>query len=97
MEIFNLYRARFGSFPSGEDNPQIMNALMGANPEKLPIFPLKHPRLSADGALLDAWKSPFFFHLISSDHMEIRSPGPDQEIYTPDDIVVSNKPQESGE
>jgi len=94
MEIFNSYRSRFGAFPSGEDNPQIMNALMGANPARLPIFPLSHPRLSETGALLDAWKSPFFFHLISSAQLEIRSAGPDREIYTDDDIVVSNRPDE---
>lgn len=96
MEIFNSYRSHFGAFPSGEDNPQIMNALMGANPDRLAIFPLSHPRLAANGALLDAWKSPFFFHFISKDHMEIRSPGPDREIYTDDDIVVSNRPKEEG-
>lgn len=94
MEIFNYYRSRFGAFPSGEDNPQFMNALMGANPEKLAIFPLSHPRLSETGALLDGWTSPFFFHLISKDHIEIRSAGPDREIYTDDDIVVSNRPDE---
>lgn len=92
LEIFESYRSHFGAFPSGEDNPQFMYALMGANPGRLPIFPLNHPRLSEDGALLDAWKSPFFFHIISHDHIEIRSPGADREIYTEDDIIVSNRP-----
>ena len=93
LEIFESYRSHFGTFPTGEDNPQFMHALMGANPGRLPIFPLTHPRLSEKGALLDVWNSPFIFHLISRDHIEIRSPGPDREIYTEDDILTTNRPR----
>jgi len=95
LDLFEVYRREFGSFPAGEDNPQMMHALMGANPGKLPIFPLKHPRLDAKGALLDAWGSSFQFHSIAQDLMEIRSVGPDREIFTNDDIVVPQRPAES--
>ena len=95
LDLFEVYRREFGSFPAGEDNPQMMHALMGANPGKLPIFPLKHPRLDSKGALLDAWGSSFQFHSIAQDLMEIRSVGPDREIFTNDDIVVPQRPAES--
>ncbi len=91
LRLFEFYRESFGSFPSGEGNAQFMNALRGANPERLPIFPEKHPRLNPDGELLDFWGSPFFFHQISSDHIEIRSYGPDREIFTGDDIIAPDK------
>lgn len=32
-------------------------------------------------------KSPYFFHAESADRMEIRSAGPDERIYSEDDIV----------
>ncbi len=76
LVLFDFYRETFGSFPSGEDNAQFMNALRGANPDRLSIFPQTHPRLNRDGELLDHWGSPFFFHQISADHIEITSPGP---------------------
>jgi len=88
LDLFDVYRREFGSFPAGEDNPQMMHALMGRNPSGLPIFPLHHPRLDAHGALLDAWGHSFLFHSISRHHLAIRSVGPDGEIFTADDLVV---------
>ena len=95
LDLFEVYRREFGSFPAGEDNPQMMHALMGANPDKLPIFPLKHPRLSPQGALLDAWGNPFHFHSISQDLLEIRSAGPDGQMFTSDDSATPQRPPES--
>jgi hypothetical protein len=86
-DLFRIYRERFGSFPSGENNAQLMNALRGNNPQRLGIFPLQHPRLDAEGNLLDAWGTPFFFHLLSRDELDIRSAGPDRQLYTPDDLL----------
>ncbi len=93
MEIFDSYRSNFGSFPTGEDNEQMMKALLGDNPRKLPVFPEDHPRINSAGALEDAWGTPFFFHVIGRDHLEIRSAGVDQEMYTEDDLVSSNRPR----
>jgi Type II secretion system (T2SS), protein G len=87
-EILQFYRMEFGSYPAGQENRDIMNALTGRNPQKLAIFPRQHPRLDANGQLLDAWGHPFHFHPISSQHLEIRSLGPDGEIFTTDDIVT---------
>jgi hypothetical protein len=88
LELFQIYRREFGAFPAGEGNAQFMNALRGANPGKLPIFPLEHPRLDAKGNLLDPWQRPYIFHAVSRDRLEIRSKGPDGEIFTADDVVA---------
>lgn len=88
LEILEFYRMEFGSFPAGQENRDIMNALAGNNPGKLPIFPRTHPRIDRNGDLLDAWAKPFVFHPVSSQYLEVRSCGPDGEIFTADDIVV---------
>lgn len=92
LSFLEFYRERFGQFPAGEDNAQFMNALRGLNPEGLAIFPFAHPRLDANGALLDAWGRPFYFHQLSRDHVEVRSAGPDGEWYTPDDLMAPRRP-----
>jgi hypothetical protein len=92
LEILRFYRMEFGTFPAGQENHDIMNALAGNNPAKLPVFPRDHPRIDAAGNLLDAWGSPFIFHPVSSQLLEVRSKGPDGEIFTKDDIVVGNQP-----
>jgi hypothetical protein len=89
MEILRFYRMEFGSFPAGQENRDIMNALTGNNPGKLPVFPPKHPRIDQAGNLLDAWGNAFIFHPVSSQHLELRSKGPDGEIFTADDIFIS--------
>lgn len=88
LEILRFYRMEFGSFPAGQENSDIMNALTGNNPDKLPVFPRKHPRIDARGNIIDAWGNPFIFHPIDSQHLEVRSKGPDGEIFTDDDIIV---------
>ncbi len=93
LQILQFYRQEFGSFPTGEDNTSIMNALKGNNPSGMPIFPADNPRIAKDGSLLDAWGKPFFFHTISSQHIEVRSLGPDGVIFTEDDICVPERPE----
>lgn len=92
LEVLRAYRRLVGAFPAGEDNRQLVRALLGANPKRLPVLPRDHPRLSVNGELLDAWGRPFFFHLISRDAIEVRSAGPDREFYTGDDIVAGALP-----
>lgn len=91
LEIFGAYRNAFGSYPSGEDNVQLMNALRGGNAGKRAIFARASPRLNAEGALLDGYGTPFFFHLLSSQAMEVRSAGEDRQFYTPDDVVAADR------
>jgi hypothetical protein len=88
LGFFQFYRREFGSFPTGNEPAHFLNALAGTNPGKLVIFPRQHPRVSPDGALLDAWGSPFHIHPVSRDHLEVRSAGPDRTLFTDDDLVV---------
>lgn len=77
--------------PFGE-NAEITAALAGANGLGLVLIPRQHPALNAAGELCDRWGTPFRFHQISGQHMEIRSAGPDQRFATADDAVWNPAP-----
>jgi hypothetical protein len=87
LNLFTHYRERFGGVPTGEDNAAFVNALAGNNPQRLAFIDRGHPAINARGELLDRWGTPFVFHLESRDHIEVRSAGPDRELYTLDDLV----------
>ncbi len=91
LAVFRAYREAFGSYPTGEDNAQFMQALRGGNPGKRALFPRESDRLGAGGELLDAYGTAFFFHQISSQSMEVRSAGADREFYTSDDVVAGDR------
>lgn len=83
-----LYGATFGENPVG-NNAEITKALMGANPKQA-VF-LKSDdgnRVNGAGELVDKWGTPYFFHQLSATEMEIRSAGPDRQMYTADDLVT---------
>lgn len=92
LDILTAYRRYFRAFPAGENNRQFVNALLGANKEKLPFIPHDHPRINANGELLDAWGTPFYFHQNSRDSVQVRSAGADRIMYTEDDIVAGKAP-----
>jgi len=85
--LFSRYRERFGGFPTGEDNRAFVNALTGNNPQRLAFIDRNHPAINLQGELVDRWGAPFFFHLESRDSLQVRSAGPDRELYTADDLV----------
>ena len=91
LELFQAYRRASGTFPTAEDNPALMHQLTRPDPRGHQLFPATHPRLNPEGALVDAWGTPFFFHHLSSMDLEIRSAGPDREFYTEDDLVASSQ------
>jgi hypothetical protein len=91
LGFFTIFRERFGGYPAAEDNPGMMYALAGANPDGLVIFPADHPRMDPARGLLDAWGNPFHFHMIARDHLEIRSAGPDGELFTDDDLLAPRR------
>jgi hypothetical protein len=94
LSLLRRYRASFREFPGGENNAQFVNALTGNNPARLAILPPDHPAISADGELTDRWGTPFFFHLVGADAMEIRSAGPDRTRGTADDLQIASRPGE---
>jgi hypothetical protein len=82
------YGEMFGGDPVGT-NPEITRQLLGDNPRHINfIDPSAGMRVNADGELVDAWGTPYFFHQLSGSDMEIHSAGPDKIMWTSDDIVI---------
>lgn len=69
------------------DNREIVRALQGRNRAGIAFLPQRHPTINEKGELVDRWGTPFFFHALAHDRMEIRSAGPDQKFWTADDAV----------
>ncbi len=70
------------------DNREIVRTLQGANANGVIFLARQHRALNAAGELCDRWGTPFFFHAESGTHMEIRSAGPDRQLFTPDDVAM---------
>ncbi len=87
-QVFELYRFVFKANPVGSENEEIMAQLLGSNAKKLVFFPRNHPSLNADGALLDRWGTPYYFHPLSAQLMDMRTAGPDGNLWTKDDLSL---------
>jgi len=82
------YAQVYGGNPVGT-NPEITAALMGKNPKQINfITPDSGLQVNAQGAMLDAWGTPLFFHQLSGHDTEIRSAGEDRTLWTMDDLIV---------
>jgi hypothetical protein len=81
------YHTLMGQNPVGT-NAEIMKALMGGNPRQAMLGPPPGQSLNAKGELVDPWGTPYFFHQLSGDDMEIHSAGPDKTMGTADDLVI---------
>ena len=86
--VIRSYNTEFGENPVG-NNAEITAALMGNNPRHLNfIQPDTGLHVNGNGELVDAWGTPFFFHQLSGQDMEIHSAGPDRIMWTSDDLVT---------
>jgi len=83
-QLLYFYRQGLGENPVGQ-NEDIVAALLGENPKRAAYLPADSPAIK-DGKLLDPWGTPYWFHPVSRDRMEIRSAGPDRELFTSDDL-----------
>ena len=81
------FRTRMGQNPVGS-NAEIMKSIMGGNEAKAMLGPPSGQNLNKQGELVDRWGTPYFFHQLSKDTMEIRSAGPDGQMWTSDDLVT---------
>ena len=88
--LLATYRGIFGQNPPGGLNSEITAALIGANAKQLAVMPPDQAFLNAKGELVDRWGTPFYFHPVSSSVMEVLSAGPDQKLWTPDDVGKLN-------
>jgi hypothetical protein len=85
--VMHDYHSAFGQNPVGT-NPEITAALMGKNPRQINFVADSGLRVNEKGEMVDAYGTPFFFHQISGQEMEIRSAGEDRILWTFDDLVT---------
>jgi hypothetical protein len=95
LELINTalfsFNTVFHQHPLGT-HEEIVAALQGENAREIAFIPPDSPHVDDQGRLLDRWGTPFFFHAVSHDRMEILSAGPDGEFYTPDDAISRQYP-----
>jgi hypothetical protein len=84
--VIRDYRNALGGNPVGT-NSEITSALLGDNPKQTRFEVPPGSTLNEKGEMVDRWRTPYFFHQISGDQMEIRSAGPDRRMWTSDDVV----------
>ncbi|HEX5221648.1 MAG TPA: hypothetical protein VFZ59_18940 [Verrucomicrobiae bacterium] len=67
-------------------NEDWADLLRGKNFAQERFIPDTNVALNAQGQLIDRWGTPLFFHALGNGRYEIRSAGPDQKLWTDDDI-----------
>ncbi len=88
QRAIHQYGEMFGGNPVGT-NPEIASELSGNNPKHMNFITAEAGmHMNGDGALVDSWGTPYFFHQISGSEMEIHSAGPDKIMWTADDLVI---------
>lgn len=85
LENFSLMVKGVQPLPLGA-NEEIAKALRGKNAAKLVFLRAPCPALNGAGQLIDRWGTPLYFHAEAADHLDIRSAGPDREMWTADDF-----------
>jgi hypothetical protein len=88
-EIFIAYRGAVRSGNPVGENSEITAALKGRNKLSFAFIPPDNPAINPKGELCDRWGTPYFFHQLSGEKMEIRSAGPDHRLWTADDEVLT--------
>jgi hypothetical protein len=88
-EVFVAYRGSVRAENPVGENAEITAALTGRNRLGFAFIPADSPAINAKGELCDRWGSPFFFHQLSGQRMEVRSAGPDRKLWTADDQVLT--------
>jgi hypothetical protein len=91
-EFVDLYARATGAAPVG-DNSDITAALTGTQypGQKGQLFPRQHNAIRG-GQLVDRWGTPLWFHANGPGKLEIRSAGPDKQMFTPDDVAHNPSP-----
>ncbi len=85
--ILQYYALEDGKQMPFGTNQEITRALITPDQRGHAYLSPNHPAINLHGEIVDRWKSPVFFHALSSKKMEIRSAGPDKNMYTKDDLL----------
>ncbi len=90
-QLLTEYSKAHGSNPIGS-NADITEAFLGGDDAPSGrFFPRSHPSVR-NGQITDRWGQPYWFHPNSGSQMEIRSAGPDKQLFTADDVVLNPSP-----
>jgi hypothetical protein len=92
-ELLSSYRRATGGNPAGE-NFDFAAALVGEAPQG--VFLSRSSPAVKEGALVDRWGTPYWFHPNTAHQVEIRSAGPDRQLFTDDDVVINPSPEGFG-
>ena len=68
-------------------NQEWSSTLRGKRPGHQAWFSENSPALDSKHQLIDRWHTPLFFHALGGQQWEIRSAGPDQKLWTEDDLT----------
>lgn len=68
-------------------NEEWSAALRGKRLGSEPWISERSPALDQQGCLIDRWSTPLFFHALGGKRWEIRSAGPDRQLWTSDDLT----------
>lgn len=85
-EVLFHFRTVHKENPIGT-HEEIVRQLVGGNSRGVAYLSESHPALK-QGQLHDRWGTPFYFHQLSDQVMEIRSAGPDRVHWNADDVIV---------
>lgn len=85
-QLLYTYRQGLGGLPSGQ-NEDVVAALLGGNEKHTALLRGDCPAIR-NGQLVDTWDTPYWFHSVSSRQMEVRSAGPDRQLFTADDLIL---------
>ena len=91
--LLSHYRFAYDENPVGVDNFEITEQLLGANLMRIRFIAPDCPALR-DNELVDRWDTPYRFHAVSGQQMDIRSAGADQNFWTEDDLEYSGSPKQ---
>ncbi len=86
-QLLSHYRFAYQENPVGVENFEIIEQLLGKNPKRI-IFIAADSAALRGNELIDKWGTPYFFHALSGQEMEVRSAGPDQALWTTDDVFL---------
>ncbi|WP_156344994.1 hypothetical protein [Verrucomicrobium spinosum] len=84
--MLELYRRACGGTPCGH-NELIVSSILGSNEKNVQLLPSDSPAIQR-GELVDEWGTPYWFHTLTDRYIEVRSAGPDRELFTSDDITT---------
>ena len=91
-QVFNMLQSYFSlvktkdPLPLGS-NREITTALTGENAYRTRVLDPQSSWINQNGELIDRWKTPLYFHAIDAKNVGIRSAGPDQKMWTNDDLI----------